>query len=402
MDSPDSQPELLRRLRGNPPKLYAFKFLSEFFLVVPVLIPYYMAHGLNATQIFTIQAAYHVAVLILEIPSGYLADVVGRKRTLVLGAVFFPLGFVLYAFTGSFLTFVMAEVSLAVANSMRSGCDSALMYDTLIILGREPEYRRFEGRSFLFTRIGTAAAAVAGGLLAARSLHLPFYVNIVSYSLILPVVLTLVEPARKRRTARNPFLDIVHISIRCFKHPRLRWLMLLAALVQSVSVIGVWSYFLYFRRLHLGLALFGVLFAIFQLSSALGSARAHALAHRIGERASLVSLLSIGAILVVLGLVTAPALVALILPSAFLWGFGWPVFMDAMNRLTTSEIRATVLSVASMSASIFFAVLSPSFGRLVDATSLSTALVILGGFFLAAGAGLLVLLFRAKADYLVS
>jgi MFS family permease len=386
------------RLRSNPPKLYAYKFLSEFFLVVPVLIPYYIYHGLNATQIFTIQAAYHVAVLVLEIPSGYLADVVGRKRTLVLGVLFFPVSMALYAFTGSFLTFVLAECSMAVANSMRSGCDSALMYDTLISLGREAEYRRFEGRSFLFTRLGTSLAAVAGGFLAVRSLHLPFYVNVATYCLIPPIVLTLVEPGRKKRESRSPLLDILHISGRCFRHRRLRWLMLMAALIQAVSVTGVWAYFLYFRSLHIRLALYGVLFAVFQLSSALGSAGAHAVSLRIGEKASLVSLLGIGLVFVALGAVSSPGMVALIVPSALLWGFGWPVFMDAFNRLTVSEIRATVLSVASMCASILFVVMSPLFGRLVDAVGLSRSFLVLGGATLVLGGFFLVMVFRAGTE----
>ncbi len=388
----------VERLRGNPPKLYAYKFLSEFFLVVPVLIPYYIAHGLNATQIFTIQAAYHAAVLVLEIPSGYLADVIGRKKTLVLGSLFFPLSLSLYAFTGSFLTFVLAECSIAVANSMRSGCDSALMYDTLIHLGRESDYRRFEGRSFLYTRIGTSLAAVVGGFLAVRSLHLPFYVNVATYCLIPPVVLTLVEPARKKRESHSPLLDILRISGQCFRHRRLRWLMLMAALVQSVSVTGVWTYFLYFRSLGLKLALYGVLFAVFQLASAFGSSQAHAVSHRLGEKASLASLLGIGAMFVALGAVLSPAMVALIVPLALLWGFGWPVFLDSFNRLTVSEIRATVLSVASMCGSVMFVIISPLFGKLVDAVGLSKSFLALGGVTLTLGTLFLIMIFRSAAE----
>ncbi len=390
------------RLRANPPRLYAFKFLSEFFLIVPVLIPYYVFNRLNATQIFTVQAAYHAAVLLFEIPSGYLGDVIGRKKTLVLGSAFFPLGIALYAFTGSFVTFVLAEVSLAVANSMRSGCDSALMYDTLAELGSESDYRKFEGRSFLFTRVGTAAAAVAGGLLAMQSLRLPFYVNIATYSFMLPIALALIEPARKKRLARNPFLDIVRISARCFRHSRLRGLMLMAALVQSASVIGVWAYFLYFRSLHISVAVVGGLFAVFQLASALGAFRAHGLAHRLGERTSFGILLLIGVVFVALGMVPARPMVALIVTSAFLWGFGWPVFMDAFNRLTTSEIRATVLSVASMCASVAFIVLSPLFGKLVDAVGLSRALIVLGAAYLIFGVLILTRLFRAESSGIIS
>ena len=389
------------RLRSNPPKLYAYKFISEFYLIVPCLIPYYVLNGLNATQIFTVQAAFHVAVLCLEVPSGYLADVLGRKMTLVTAAVFFPLGLALYAFTGSFLTFVLAEMCLAVANSMRSGSDSALMYDTLILLKRENQYRRFEGLSFLFTRIGTAVASLLGGYLALRSLHLPFYVNVATYALMLPIVLTLIEPARRRRQARNPMGDILRISLRCWKHPRLRLLMLMSGLVQSASVIGVWAYFLYFRSLRMNVAAGGLLFAGFQLASALGSSQSHRLSRVLGERLSLLVMLSIGAIFIALGIVTARPMIALIVPAAFVWGFGWPVFMDSFNTLTVSEIRATVLSVAAMCSSISFVVLAPLFGRLVDAFSLSMALLALGAFFIVSGSVLLSLLFRRPSGEVI-
>ena len=392
----------LSRLRANPGKLYAYKFISEFFLIVPVLIPYYILNHLNATQIFTIQAAFHVAVLLLEIPTGYLADVIGRKKTLVVAAVFFPLGLALYAFTGSFVTFVLAEFCVAVANSMRSGSDSALMYDTLILLDRESEYKKFEGRSFLFTRVGTAAASIIGGFLALRSLHLPFYINVATYCLMLPVVLALTEPRRKKPQARNPFLDIVRISVQCFKHPRLRLLMLLGALLQSASVIGVWSYFLYFRSLRISVGVVGVLFALSQVSSAFGSSRAHGLSQRLGEKWSFLVLLAVGAVFVGLGSVSAVPMIALIVPAALLWGYGWPVFMDAFNRLATSEIRATILSVASMCSSAAFVVLSPLFGRIVDATSLSAALVGLGLFYCIGGGILMALLFKTKASYVIS
>jgi MFS family permease len=383
-------------LRANPPKLYAYKFLSEFFLIVPVLIPYYVFNRLSATQIFTVQAAYHVGVLLLEIPSGYLADVVGRKRTLVLAGLFLPLGMALYAFTGSFTTFVLAEFSIAVGNSLRSGSDSALMFDTLILLHREGEYRKFEGRSFLFTRLGTAGASLAGGLLALIALRLPFYVNVATYVLILPVVVGIVEPERTRRRAANPLLDIFHIAGRCFQHPRLRRLMMMGGLVQSASVIGVWAYFLYFKSLGINLAVVGALFAAFQLASALGSSQAFRLSHRIGEKASFLLLLLIGGVFLALGAVSARPLVALVVPAAWLWGFGWPVFMDSFNRLTTSEIRATVLSVASMCASVSFVVLSPLFGRLVDVVGLSRALLVLGLFYLLAGSAILAGLFRVR------
>ena len=140
-------------IKSNLWKIYLYKFLSDFYLVIPILIPYYKDNNLNSTQVFTVQAAYALSILMLEIPSGYLADVIGRKRTLILGAVFLPAGLCIYAFTGTFYLFVLAEFVIAISNSMRSGCDSAIIYDTLIQMKQESEYKKFEGKSIFFTRV---------------------------------------------------------------------------------------------------------------------------------------------------------------------------------------------------------------------------------------------------------
>jgi MFS family permease len=111
----------MTNIRSNLWKIYIYRFLNEFWLVLPILIPYYEANRLNSTQIFTIQAAYALSILLMEIPSGYLADVIGRKKTLILGACFLPVGIGVYVFTHSFATFILAEFIIAIGNSMRSG-----------------------------------------------------------------------------------------------------------------------------------------------------------------------------------------------------------------------------------------------------------------------------------------
>jgi MFS family permease len=375
----------MSNLRANLWKLYAYKFISEFYLVVPVLIPYYMAHGLSSTQVFTIQAAYALSVLVLEIPSGYLADVAGRKTTLVLGAVAMPLGLAVYAFSGTFLTFIFAEFLIAVANSMRSGSDSALIYDTLLQLKDEARYKRFEGRAFFFTRVGTASSAVLGGLAAILSLHLPFYINMVTCLIMLPMSIALVEPARSKLEAKNPLLDILRVAKFSFTHGELRRLILYGALVQSTCIIVVWASFLYYRALGISVGLFGVLFALFQLASAFGAKQAHSVEKVLGFRKALALPLLIGPIFLLMGAVRSLFIIPLIILYAFFWGLLYPILLDLLNRRIDSAVRATVLSVASMAGSLSYVVLAPIFGKLVDALSLSAAFLILGAYFLIYG-----------------
>jgi MFS family permease len=71
--------------------------------------------------------------------------------------------------------------------------------------------------------------------------------------------------------------------------------------------------------------------------------------------------------------------------NAFLLGSAIPLMFDAMNRLIGSEVRATALSVANMTGSLSFVIISPLFGKMVDTLSLSKAFVIMGLFFVVCG-----------------
>jgi len=376
----------MTNIRANLWKLYAYKFSGEFWLIAPVLIPYYMAHGLTSTQVFTIQAIFALAVLLLEVPTGYLADVAGRKTTLVIGSVAMPFGLAVYAFTGTFWTFILAEVLIAVANSMRSGSDSALIYDTLLQLKDEARYKIFEGRAFFFTRIGTASSAVLGGLAGLLSLHLPFYINMITCTLMLPMALALVEPERSKLKAKNPLLDILKVAKFSFSHGEMRRLILYGALIQSTCIIAVWASFLYYRSLGLSIGLFGVLFALFQLAGAFGARQSHAIARAAGLRATLLLPLFIGLIYFIMGTVRSLFVLPFIILAAFLWNIQYPIILDLLNRRIESEVRATVLSVSAMAGSLSYVILAPIFGALVDGFSLSSAFLIMGAYFLIYGA----------------
>ena len=381
-------------IASNLWKIYAYKLSSDFYLIVPILIPYYKSNGLSATQVFLVQAAYAFFVLILEIPSGYLADVLGRRTTLIIGAAALPMGLFTYYMGRGFLVFVLAEFILAVANSMRSGCDSAIIYDTLAELERTEEYTKFEGRSFYYSRLGTSAASIVGGLLALSTLRLPFLFNIITASLMLPVALSLLEPRRIKPKSGNPLRDIFKISRFSLTHKDLRLYIFLGALIMSTGIIGLWSFFLYYHDLGLSVGVVGVLFAVFQLSSALGSRQAHKAVQFIGEHNTLLVVLIMPLVLILLGFFKTLLLIPLIILYAFAWGLSYPVILTALNRFITSDVRATVISVANMTGSLAYVILAPVFGGIVDATSLSGAYWILGANFMIFGPLLLFLIRR--------
>jgi hypothetical protein len=89
--------------------------------------------------------------------------------------------------------------------------------------------------------------------------------------------------------------------------------------------------------------------------------------------------------------------VAFLLIFYFVRGIGYPVLKDYLNKIITSDIRATVLSVASLVRRLIFSIFGPVIGWISDLYSLPTALMLCGIIFLFWGSISLLLLHRHKA-----
>ena len=133
-------------MQRNLIALYLVKLSKWFTLVMPIIVLFYEEHRLGLQDVFILKSVYSVAAVALEVPSGYLADVWGRKRCIVAGCVLFFGGYLCYSLTSTFAAFLVAEILLGIGQTMINGADSALLYDTSVHHGRENLYLRYEGR----------------------------------------------------------------------------------------------------------------------------------------------------------------------------------------------------------------------------------------------------------------
>ena len=94
-------------------------------LFMPIVVLFYEDNGLEMRHVFILQAIYSVSIVALEIPSGFLADAMGRRKTIIIGTVLGTLGFATYSFSYGFVGFLIAEIILGIGQSLISGADSA-------------------------------------------------------------------------------------------------------------------------------------------------------------------------------------------------------------------------------------------------------------------------------------
>ena len=131
-----------RQLERNIRRTLALSFFRVFMVLMPVIVLFFESRGLTLAEVLLLQAWFGVLVLVLEVPSGYLADLLGRKRTLIVGAFVAAVGHSLLLVVEGFWQLAVFEGCLAIGYSLASGADLAMLYDTELALGDSTRRRQ--------------------------------------------------------------------------------------------------------------------------------------------------------------------------------------------------------------------------------------------------------------------
>lgn len=388
----------MKKIRSNVWKLYLVRALSSFTLVMPIIVLFFKENGLSMKQVFLLQSIFSLVALSLEVPTGYFADRVGRKKSIVIGGIVATLGFLVYSLAYGFWGFLLAEILLGIGISFISGSDSALLYDTLLEMQKEGEYKKIEGKKLSMGMFSEGISSILGGFLALVSLRFPFYWDVVITFMVIPVALTLFEVKRykqeeKKESSIGAMLKLIKYSLH--DHAEVKWLIIYSALVGASTLTMVWFIQIYWMATKVPLELFGISWATLMFAAAFFAWNAHHVEKVLGRKNSLILL------------IVLPALGYFLLSSFwFVWsgifillfyvtrGMNNPVLCDYINKLVSSDIRATVLSVKNLAGRLIFSIVGPFAGWISDAFSLKAALMSAGATFLFLG--LIALIFMKK------
>ena len=121
--------------------------------------------GLTMADIMLVQAAFGLGLAVFEFPSGYLADRIGYRKSMIFASVLSIFAWTLYCFAIGFWSVLAAEMALGFAVSLLSGTNSAMLYESLSNTGRENEFTRWFGRARFFGQFSEGSAALVAGLM---------------------------------------------------------------------------------------------------------------------------------------------------------------------------------------------------------------------------------------------
>ena len=360
-------------IKHNIIKMYFLKGVLWFMLSMPIIILFFKENGLSLTEIMTLQAVYSLTVALFEVPSGYLADMFGRKSCIVFSTIFSFVGFLFFCFFSGFYYFLVAQILVGFAGSLISGSDSAIIYDTLLQINNKDSYAKIEGRNYAIGNFSEATAGIFGGFLAVSSIYLPVYAQTAFIFLSIPIAFTLVEPEIKNITSSKNSLHSIFILVKStlVENSKLRWLIVYSSAMGVATLSMAWFSQPFFIAIDLPLVLFGIFWALLNFSSGISSYNSHFFSNKFSYRALIYFsvIMSLSFFLLGFSIITYGLFFIFII--YFLRGIVTPILRNEINKITSSNIRATVLSVRSFIIRVSFAILAPILGFIAEHNSLS-------------------------------
>ncbi|MFO7869730.1 MAG: MFS transporter [Bacteroidales bacterium] len=353
-------------------------------LYMPIIGLFYAENGLSVADLFILQAGYSVASGVFEIPSGYMADVWGRKKTLVLGSIMGAIGFSVYVVHPTFYYLLIAEIIMGIGQSFISGSDSAMLYDSLFHVNKEKKYLKLEGRITALGGFAETAAAVLGGTIAVMlSLHAVFVVQVIIAACAIPAALLLIEPPRVKLVQKRSLRAIFSISsYALFKHTQLSSAILLSSVIGTATLTMAWLIQAYVVEHAFSEKNVSVLWVALNLTVALVSLVAAYFMKKYGLHKLLLSIvLVVPFTYFIMGLSPVVVVIPLLFVFYFVRGYATPVLKDLIQVHCDSDIRATVLSVRGLIIRISFGIIAPLIGYFSRVFSLDTAILIIAGVF---------------------
>ncbi|HEY6201138.1 MAG TPA: MFS transporter [Candidatus Binatia bacterium] len=374
-------------VKRNAPLLAASAGLRFALFPIPVITLFWKDQiGMSLTEIMWLQSIFGATAVVCEFPSGYVADRLGYRRSLVIGAGFWLAGWIAYALGATFAGIALAEILLGVGLAFISGADSALLYVSVEGGESSDRYRAWEGRVRATSQASEAASAAVGGWLYSIAPRLPFWLQIPVAAANLGVIAALydvhpLEGATRTSHLRRAWHIVAHALVR---HARLRASMALSVALGISTYIAVWLIQPWMQRRGIAPAWFGPLWAAAHLWLAAVSLANARVAQTLGVAPVLLgcSVLA-GASYLALALGSSAVAVVFYLGFMTVRGLQGPLLAGALQADAPPEDRASVLSLNALLFRLAAAIVLPPVGALADRIGIEPTLGVLAALSLA-------------------
>lgn len=363
-------------------KYYLISVFGGFWFILPISILYLQSFGLTYTQIGILEFVAGLFAILLEIPTGVFADLIGRKWSVFIACVFWLIAMATIGLGSTFIIFLIGFALWGISESFFSGAISALLYDSLKKTKRENEYLKIRGKMLLLSSLALIFGSILGAYLYGINIRLPWLAYVFTSLITIIIALTMKEPYKSNKKYNlNNQINHIGKSLRfTFTHKEVRWLIIFSVL----SIIPVYIFLSlmeqpYLVKIGFSITSLGIIYAMTRGGIGLLATFIFKIENALGEKVSffLVTLIyAIGFIL--LGLINLPSVVLILVLIYFARDYQNVLIETYINKHINSKQRATVLSIQNLSISIAITIFVMIGGLFLDIFSLNQVLIVMG------------------------
>ena len=235
----------LTKMRLNIKLAYIKSFSLSLYFFMPIWYAFETQFGTPAA-LGVIYALTHLILVILELPTGALADLMGRKKTVLLGLVVESLSWIVLSQAKNMSWLWYGYGINAIGISLSSGANTALNYDSLKELGLEKTFSKFSSKTSIIHRIGMILATFVGGYIYNYRKNLPYILFGLAafFTSIITLFNTEPEIDTEKFNLKN-YLKQTKLGLReLFKNEYIRDFSIFYVLIGGITM-----YFIYFLNL---------------------------------------------------------------------------------------------------------------------------------------------------------
>jgi len=370
------------KLKNNIINNYIFIFISSLNLTHGLWMIYLATKGMTLAQLGILEGIFHITSFLMEVPTGLVADIFGRKTSRVIGRILALISIAILILANSFLFFAISFIFTALSYNLESGAGEALVYGSLKQLNIEKDYMKVAGRQEISYQLGQVVCFVLGGFLATINYNYVFYLTLFFILITIIQSLSFYEPQYEKNSIENKkiktiLLDQVKQSIQVIKeNKKIGFFIIFTQIILAFGTSLFYYLQNYLKANNRSEFFIGIIFAISALVGAFTSSQTFKLEKIIKEKGILMILPFFSVACIWLIALTSYPYVFYIIMMA-VEGIIFVAMSDYINKLIPSKNRATILSLASMVFSVFMIIIFPIIGKIGDIYSLKIAFIFL-------------------------
>jgi MFS family permease len=176
---------------------FIIQFFTSFSMVDTISTLFFQKNGVSLTKIGLILATYQITKFILEIPTGLIADKIGRKFSIFLGVISFEVYLLISIFFKNFIGFNISVIFQATSYAFISGALEAFQVNNILSMGEKHKLTYYNSISRAIFFIAQGLGSILGGYMAYYNYEQVYISTIIMQILPIICVLLIKEPHRK-------------------------------------------------------------------------------------------------------------------------------------------------------------------------------------------------------------